>query len=127
MEYHQPVLLKESIEGLNIKPDGIYVDATYGGGGHSKEILKNLQGGKLIGFDQDEDAMANIPEDDRFIFVRQNFRFLKNFLKYHDIKAIDGLLADLGVSSHHFDSPHRGFSFRFNSDLDMRMNRDASF
>jgi 16S rRNA (cytosine1402-N4)-methyltransferase len=127
MEYHQPVLLKESIEGLNIKPDGIYVDATYGGGGHSKEILKNLQNGKLVGFDQDEDAMANIPNDDRFIFVRHNFRFLKNFLKYHDIKAIDGLIADLGVSSHHFDSPHRGFSFRFNSNLDMRMNTDASF
>jgi 16S rRNA (cytosine1402-N4)-methyltransferase len=127
MEYHQPVLLKESIEGLNIKPDGIYVDATYGGGGHSKEILKNLRKGKLVGFDQDEDAVANIPDDNRFIFVRHNFRFLKNFLKYHEIDAIDGLIADLGVSSHHFDTPHRGFSFRFNAGLDMRMNSDSDF
>jgi 16S rRNA (cytosine1402-N4)-methyltransferase len=127
MEYHQPVLLKESIDGLDIKPEGIYVDATYGGGGHSKEILKKLQNGKLVGFDQDEDAMANIPEDERFIFVRQNFRFLKNFLKYHHISAIDGLIADLGVSSHHFDTPHRGFSFRHNSALDMRMNNESKF
>lgn len=127
MEYHQPVLLKESIDGLNIKPDGIYVDATYGGGGHSKEILKKIINGKLVGFDQDEDAEANIPDDDRFIFVRHNFRFLKNFLKFHNISAIDGLIADLGVSSHHFDTPHRGFSFRFNSDLDMRMNNDSHF
>lgn len=127
MEYHQPVLLKESIEGLNIKPDGIYVDATFGGGGHSKEILKNLKSGKLVGFDQDEDALANVPKDERFIFVHHNFRFLKNFLKFHEIAAIDGLIADLGVSSHHFDTPHRGFSFRFNSDLDMRMNSDAGF
>jgi 16S rRNA (cytosine1402-N4)-methyltransferase len=127
MEYHQPVLLKESIDGLNIKPDGIYVDATFGGGGHSKEILKKLVNGKLVGFDQDEDALANIPNDKRFIFVRQNFKFLKNFLKYHKINTIDGIIADLGVSSHHFDTPHRGFSFRFNSELDMRMNNDADF
>jgi 16S rRNA (cytosine1402-N4)-methyltransferase len=127
MEYHQPVLLKESIDGLNIKPDGIYVDATYGGGGHSKEILKKLSKGKLIGFDQDEDALANIPDDERFLFVQHNFRFLKNFLKFHQISSIDGLIADLGVSSHHFDTPERGFSFRFNGELDMRMNTEAKF
>lgn len=127
MEYHLPVLLKESIDGLNIKPNGVYVDATFGGGGHSREILKRLKTGKLIGFDQDEDAIRNVPEDERFIFVRHNFRFLKNFLKYHGFEAIDGLIADLGVSSHHFDSPHRGFSFRFDSELDMRMNTKSGF
>lgn len=127
MEYHQPVLLKESVDGLNIKPDGVYVDATFGGGGHSREILKRLGKGRLLGFDQDEDAIDNVPDDDRFIFVRHNFRFLKNFLRYHNFNSIDGLIADLGVSSHHFDTPHRGFSFRFDSKLDMRMNTQASF
>jgi len=126
--YHQPVLLKESIDGLNIKPGGIYVDATFGGGGHSREILNKLnKKGKLLGFDQDEDVLDNIPGDKRFIFVQHNFRFLRNFLKYHNIEKIDGLLADLGVSSHHFDSAQRGFSFRFDSELDMRMNRKAGF
>ena len=110
MEYHRPVLLKESVDGLNIKPNGVYVDATFGGGGHSKEILKKLKEGKLIAFDQDEDALGNIPDDKRFIFVRHNFRFLKNFLRYHGFSSMDGLIADLGVSSHHFDSPRRGFS-----------------
>jgi 16S rRNA (cytosine1402-N4)-methyltransferase len=127
MEYHQPVLLDESINGLDIKPDGIYVDATYGGGGHSKEILARLKNGKLIGFDQDEDAAINVPDDKRFIFAKHNFRFLKNFLTYYEISSIDGLIADLGVSSHHFDTPHRGFSFRFNGNLDMRMNTKADF
>lgn len=127
MEYHQPVLLKESIDGLKIKPNGVYVDATFGGGGHSNEILKRLDNGKLIGFDQDEDALSNVPDDNRFIFVRHNFRFLKNFLRYHGIQSIDGLMADLGVSSHHFDTPNRGFSFRFNSELDMRMNTRSGF
>ncbi len=126
MDYHQPVLLKESVAGLKIKPEGIYVDATFGGGGHSKEILSRLQDGRLITFDQDEDAVANVPEDERVIFVKHNFRFLKNFLKYYGIEQIDGLIADLGVSSHHFDTPERGFSFRFNSDLDMRMNTKAN-
>ncbi len=119
--------MEECVNGLNIKPDGIYVDATFGGGGHSGEILKRLETGKLIGFDQDEDALANIPDDPRFIFVRHNFRYLKNFLRYHGYSAIDGLIADLGVSSHHFDSPHRGFSFRFDSGLDMRMNTRSDF
>jgi 16S rRNA (cytosine1402-N4)-methyltransferase len=114
--------LEASVDGLNIKPNGVYVDATFGGGGHSREILKRLKDGKLIAFDQDEDVMNNIPDDDRLIFVRHNFRFLKNFLRYHGFKQINGLLADLGVSSHHFDTPRRGFSFRFNSELDMRMN-----
>jgi len=127
MQYHQPVLVKESIEGLNIKPDGIYVDATFGGGGHSIEILKKLRKGRLVAFDQDEEAAGNVPVDERLIFVHHNFRFLKNFLKYHQFTAIDGILADLGVSSHHFDSPHRGFSFRFDSDLDMRMNTKSNF
>lgn len=126
MEYHQPVLLKESIAGLKIKPEGIYVDATFGGGGHSKEILKCLQKGKLIAFDQDEDAIANVPDDKRIIFVRHNFRFLRNFLKYYEIDQIDGIIADLGVSSHHFDTPQRGFSYRFSSNLDMRMNTMAN-
>ncbi len=127
MDYHLPVLLEKSVEGLKIKPDGVYVDATFGGGGHSREILKRLRKGKLLAFDQDEDAEANVPDDQRLIFVRQNFRFLKNFLKYYGVEAIDGLLADLGVSSHHFDSPHRGFSFRFDSELDMRMNTKSDF
>ena len=121
--YHTPALLNETIEGLNIKPDGIYVDATFGGGGHSREILAHLgTNGKLLGFDQDEDAIKNKINDSRFIFVRSNFRYLKNFLRYHNIEKVDGILADLGVSSHHFDEVERGFSFRFDGLLDMRMN-----
>src|SRR3989339_96165 len=121
--YHTPVLLKESIEGLNIKPDGVYVDATFGGGGHSQEILKKLSiKGKILVFDQDPDAKINQLHDNRVIYAQANFRFLKNFLRYHDIEEIDGLLAALGVSSHHFDSEKRGFSYRFDSTLDMRMN-----
>ena len=126
-EYHQPVMLKESVDGLNIKPDGIYVDVTFGGGGHSREILSRLSTGKLIAFDQDIDVIENLPKDNRLVFVQHNFRFLRNFLKYHEIDTIDGLLADLGVSSHHFDVAHRGFSFRFESDLDMRMNQQSNF
>jgi len=125
MEYHQPVLLKECIEGLNIRPDGIYVDLTYGGGGHSREILKRLKKGRLIAFDQDAEAESNAMKDDKFIFIRSNFRFVKNWLHFHRIEMIDGALADLGVSSWHLDQPERGFSFRFNSILDMRTNRDA--
>ena len=125
MGYHTPVLLKESVEGLQIKSDGIYVDVTFGGGGHSKEIIKHLGKGKLVAFDQDDDAQANLIDDERFTFVNHNFRFLKNFLKYHKIEKVDGLLADLGVSSHHFDDPERGFSFRFEGELDMRMNQSA--
>ncbi len=121
--YHMPALLSETIEGLNIKSDGIYVDVTFGGGGHSKGILECLgTDGKLYGFDQDEDAMKNIVDDERFVFVRSNFRYLKNFLKYHGVEKVDGILADLGVSSHHFDEAERGFSFRFDGELDMRMN-----
>lgn len=125
--YHIPVLLRESIEGLDIKPDGIYVDLTFGGGGHSKEILKHITTGKLIGFDQDVDAEKNVPDDDRFIFVRHNFRYFKNFMKYLGYPKVDGILADLGVSSHEFDVAERGFSFRFDGDLDMRMNQDSNF
>ena len=122
--YHIPVLLQESIDGLDIKPDGVYVDVTFGGGGHSKEILRRLgKNGRLYGFDQDEDAEKNIPDDDRFTFVRSNFRYLTNWMRYYDVEHIDGLLADLGVSSHHFDDKTRGFSFRFNAPLDMRMNK----
>jgi 16S rRNA (cytosine1402-N4)-methyltransferase len=121
--YHTPALLKETIEGLNIKPDGIYVDTTFGGGGHSLEILSHLnENGLLIGFDQDEDAIKNSINDPRFIFVRSNFLYLKNFLRYHHVSKVDGILADLGVSSHHFDEAERGFSFRFDGLLDMRMN-----
>ncbi len=121
--YHIPALLEETIEGLNIKPDGVYVDVTFGGGGHSREILKQLGAkGRLIGFDQDEDAMQNALDDERFTFVRSNFRYLSNFLKYHNIEKVDGILADLGVSFHHFDNAKRGFSFRFDGKLDMRMN-----
>ena len=121
--YHIPALLSETIEGLNIKPDGVYVDVTFGGGGHSGEILKHLsKKGKLVGFDQDEDAVENAFNDERFIFVRSNFRYLANFLKYHGIEKVDGILADLGVSFHHFDTSERGFSFRFEGKLDMRMN-----
>jgi 16S rRNA (cytosine1402-N4)-methyltransferase len=124
-EYHIPVLLEESIDGLNLQPNGIYVDATYGGGGHSLRILEKLQGGKLVAFDQDEDALQNIADDGRLIFVSHNFKYLKNFLRYHGISKVDGILADLGVSSHDFDQPDRGFSFRFDGQLDMRMNQSA--
>ena len=121
---HIPVLLKESVDGMNISPSGIYVDMTFGGGGHSKEILSRLdENGRLLGFDQDEDAESNIPSDKRFIFVRSNFRYLHNFLRYHNIDKVDAILADLGVSSHHFDDSERGFSFRFSGALDMRMNK----
>lgn len=125
--YHIPALLNESIDGLKITPSGVYVDVTFGGGGHSREILKRLgANGRLLGFDQDEDAIANSVDDNRFVFVRSNFRYLKNFLRYHNVEQVDGIIADLGVSSHHFDDSQRGFSFRFSGDLDMRMNRGAS-
>ncbi|MBN2766229.1 MAG: 16S rRNA (cytosine(1402)-N(4))-methyltransferase RsmH [Paludibacteraceae bacterium] len=121
--YHIPALLHETIKALEIKPNGVYVDVTFGGGGHSREILNHLdQKGRLISFDQDMDALANIIDDSRFTFVRSNFRYLKNFLKYHNVEKVDGILADLGVSSHHFDEEERGFSFRFDGPLDMRMN-----
>ena len=124
--YHVPVLLNESIDGLDIKSDGIYVDVTFGGGGHSKEILRRLgKKGHLYSFDQDPDAEKNIVDDDRFTFVRSNFRYLKNWMRYYEVDHIDGLLADLGVSSHHFDDETRGFSFRFDAPLDMRMNKRA--
>ncbi len=121
--YHVPVLLKESVDGLAIRPDGIYVDVTFGGGGHSKEILQRLgKKGHLYSFDQDADAERNIPGDERFTFVRSNFRYLRNWMRYYGVEQIDGLLADLGVSSHHLDDETRGFSFRFDAALDMRMN-----
>ncbi len=124
--YHIPALLQQCIDGLEIKPDGIYVDVTLGGAGHSREILKHLgKNGKLIGFDQDEDAIKNAPDDPRFTFVRGNFKHLANFLKYHGVEKVDGILADLGVSFHHFDDSQRGFSFRFDGELDMRMNQKA--
>jgi len=126
IEYHVPVMLQACMDGLALKPNGIYVDVTFGGGGHSKEIIKHLKTGKLYGFDQDEEAEQNIPDDSRFIFVRSNFRYLSNFLKYHGETQVDGILADLGVSSHHFDDNERGFSFRFEEGaLDMRMNQKA--
>ena len=124
--YHVPVLLDESINGLNLHPDGVYIDVTFGGGGHSREILRRLpQGSRLFSFDQDADAERNIVDDNRFTFVRSNFRYLKNWMRYYEIDHIDGLLADLGVSSHHFDDESRGFSFRFDAPLDMRMNKRA--
>lgn len=124
--YHIPVLLDKSVNGLNIKPSGIYVDVTFGGGGHSKEILSRLNGkGRLFSFDQDADAEKNIEASEGFTFVRSNFRYLKNWMRYYGIEKIDGLLADLGVSSHHFDDESRGFSFRFDAPLDMRMNKRA--
>ena len=125
--YHIPVLLKESVDGLSIRLDGIYVDVTFGGGGHSREIISRLgPDGRLFGFDQDSDSERNIPrEETRFTFVRSNFRYLSNWMRYYGIDHIDGLLADLGVSSHHFDDESRGFSFRFDAPLDMRMNKDA--
>ncbi len=126
MIYHIPAMPEQSIEGLNIRSGGIYVDATFGGGGHSREILRRLDKGRLIAFDQDDDAMANLPSDKRFTFLNQNFRFLRNNLRFMGIEAIDGLIADLGVSFHHFDEAERGFSFRFDAPLDMRMNREGS-
>lgn len=125
--YHIPVMLNQCIEGLLIRPDGIYVDATFGGGGHSREIVKFLTTGKLYAFDQDEDAERNVFNDDRFVFIRANFRYLRNFLRYHSVDQVDGILADLGVSSHDFDEADRGFSFRFDAPLDMRMNRESAF
>ena len=123
-EYHVPVLLKESVDGLDIRQGGVYLDLTFGGGGHSGEILKRLDAeGCLLGFDQDEDALANVPEDDRFIFVNHNFRYLRNFMRYYGYEEADGILADLGVSSHEFDEAGRGFSFRFEAELAMRMNQ----
>ena len=124
--YHVPVLLQESIDGMNLQPGGVYVDVTFGGGGHSKEILR--QGDStihLFSFDQDQDAERNIVNDERFTFVRSNFRYLYNFLRYHNVEGVDAVLADLGVSSHHFDDSERGFSFRFDGKLDMRMNKRA--
>jgi len=126
MVYHIPALLDESIKGLNIRPDGTYVDVTFGGGGHSAEILKHLTSGKLIAFDQDEDAKVNIPENKNFVFYDQNFRFLRNNLIFNGFKSIDGLIADLGVSFHQFDEPDRGFTFRHDATLDMRMSRKSS-
>ena len=124
--YHIPVLLRESVDGLAIKPDGVYIDVTFGGGGHSKEILRRLgKKGRLYSFDQDADAEKNIVDDDRFTFVRSNFRYIKNWMRYYGEEKIDGLLADLGVSSHHFDDETRGFSFRYDAPLDMRMNKRA--
>lgn len=124
MEYHNPVLLNESVDGLAIKPEGIYVDVTFGGGGHSREILKRLGAtGRLFAFDQDEDAQANVIDDKRFVLIPENFRYIKRFLRFHGVKQVDGILADLGVSSHQFDVPERGFSTRFDAELDMRMNQ----
>ena len=127
MAYHVPVLLAESIEGLNIKPNGTYVDLTFGGGGHSRLIMEKLnRQGRLFAFDQDEDALANAIDDKRFVLIPSNFKYFRNFLRYHGVSMVDGILADLGVSSFHLDSPERGFSFRFEGPLDMRMNRRAS-
>ena len=124
--YHIPVLLRESVDGLEIKPDGVYIDVTFGGGGHSREILSRLgKKGHLYSFDQDADTEKNIVKDDRFTFVRSNFRYIKNWMRYYEVEKIDGLLADLGVSSHHLDDESRGFSFRFDAPLDMRMNKLA--
>ncbi|MBN8567531.1 MAG: 16S rRNA (cytosine(1402)-N(4))-methyltransferase RsmH [Flavobacteriales bacterium] len=124
MEYHNPVLLSASVDGLNIQPDGVYVDVTFGGGGHSKEILKRLgSNGKLFAFDQDEDALANALPDERFRLINENFRFIKRFLRFHGIRQVNGILADLGVSSHQFDVAERGFSTRFEAELDMRMSQ----
>lgn len=125
--YHIPALLKETIQGLDIKPDGIYVDVTFGGGGHSRAIVDELSTeGHLYGFDQDADARQNAIDDSRFTFVYSNFKFLRNFLRYYNVDGVDGILADLGVSFHHFDDPERGFSFRWEGPLDMRMNRNAA-
>lgn len=124
-EYHVPVLLEASVDGLALKPGGVYVDVTFGGGGHSRRILEKLEGGRLLAFDQDVDARQNLIDDDRLVFVQHNFRFLKNFLRYYGLEKVDGILADLGVSSHEFDEAERGFSFRFDGKLDMRMNQTA--
>ncbi|MCM4169408.1 16S rRNA (cytosine(1402)-N(4))-methyltransferase [Arenibacter sp. H213] len=127
MSYHNAVLLEESVDGLGIKPDGVYVDVTFGGGGHSREILKRLgDKGRLIAFDQDEDALRNTIPDERFLLINENFRYIKQFLKFYGIKKIDGVLADFGVSSHQFDKAERGFSTRFDADLDMRMSKKNS-
>ncbi len=126
MEYHNAVLLKETVDGLNIKPDGVYVDVTFGGGGHSGEILKRLgPNGKLYAFDQDKDALLNTIDDGRFTLINENFRYIKRFLRFYGVKEVDGVLADFGVSSHQFDVADRGFSTRFEADLDMRMNQDS--
>lgn len=127
INYHVPVMLKECIESLAIKPEGVYVDVTFGGGGHSREILKSLgEKGRLLAFDQDLDAQRNIPQDDRLTFIDQNFRYLKNYCRLHQALPVDGILADLGVSSHQFDQPERGFSTRFDAELDMRMDQSGS-
>jgi 16S rRNA (cytosine1402-N4)-methyltransferase len=125
MSYHRPVLLQACIDGLNIKAGGIYVDVTYGGGGHSALILENLENGKLVAFDQDPDAADNLPDDERLLFINQNFRYMKNFLKLHGAIPVDGILADLGISSWQIDQPERGFSTRFQGPLDMRMDRQS--
>ena len=126
MTYHNPVLLSESINGLNIKPNGVYVDVTFGGGGHSKEIIKKIKDGFLFSFDQDEDAFKNKLPNLNFKLIRSNFKYIKNFLKLEGITKIDGLIADLGISSHQIDIPKRGFAYKFNSSLDMRMNNSSS-
>ncbi|WP_308992930.1 16S rRNA (cytosine(1402)-N(4))-methyltransferase RsmH [Mariniflexile litorale] len=127
MEYHNPVLLKETVDGLNINPDGTYVDVTFGGGGHSKEILKRLgDKGKLFAFDQDLDALKNTIDDSRFTLINENFRYIKRFLRFYGVKKVDGVLADFGVSSHQFDVAERGFSTRFEANLDMRMNQESA-
>ncbi len=124
MEYHNPVLLKETVDGLNINPDGVYVDVTFGGGGHSKEILSRLsEKGRLFAFDQDEDALNNVIDDERFTLIHENFRFIKRFLRFHGVRKVDGILGDFGVSSHQFDEAGRGFSIRFDAELDMRMSK----
>ncbi len=124
MEYHNPVLLKETVDGLNVNPEGVYVDVTFGGGGHSREILKRLgDKGKLFAFDQDQDALKNTIDDSRFTLINENFRYIKRFLRFYGVKKVDGILADFGVSSHQFDVAERGFSTRFEADLDMRMNQ----
>jgi len=124
MDYHNPVLLSETVEGLNIKEDGVYVDVTFGGGGHSRKILQSLgPKGRLIAFDQDKDALLNTIDDSRFLLINENFRYVKRFLRFHGIKSVDGILADFGVSSHQFDEADRGFSIRFDAQLDMRMNQ----
>ncbi len=125
MDYHNAVLLKETVDGLAIKTDGVYVDVTFGGGGHSREILSRLgPNGKLYAFDQDKDALENTIDDDRFVLINENFRYIKRFLRFYGVKEVDGVLADFGVSSHQFDVAERGFSTRFEADLDMRMNQD---
>lgn len=126
-EYHNPVLLEACLDGLNVHPSGLYCDLTFGGGGHSKAILNLLEDGKLYAFDQDEDAKCNVPDDPNLVFVQSNFCYLKRFLTYHDALPVDGILADLGVSSHHFDDETRGFSFRYDGVLDMRMNKNCEF